>query len=159
MDSKSAHDLINRFYTAFKNLDAEGMVACYHPEVKFHDPVFQTLQGVDAGDMWRMLILRGGNALTITYSDVAVEGVYGHARWEASYLFTKTNRQVHNKIKASFRFQDNKIIQHDDYFNFWKWSQMAFGLPGYVLGWTPLLQKKVQTESLKALRKFQQKNQ
>ena len=40
--------LINDFYTAFKNLDGEGMAACYHDDIIFEDlwdePRFVALQ-------------------------------------------------------------------------------------------------------------------
>ncbi|MFY8063069.1 MAG: nuclear transport factor 2 family protein, partial [Usitatibacteraceae bacterium] len=31
---------IRRFYAAFANRDADGMAACYHPEIAFSDPAF-----------------------------------------------------------------------------------------------------------------------
>ena len=55
-DANSA--LITRFYQAFQRLDGEAMVACYAPDVLFSDPVFGTLRGRDAADMWRMLTAR-----------------------------------------------------------------------------------------------------
>ena len=151
-------ELIKRFYTAFQDLDAEAMADCYHEDVEFHDPVFKTLHGKDAGDMWRMLVLRGGPGLKISFSGILADEHKGEAWWEARYVFSTTNRNVHNKIKATFHFKDNKIIKHHDQFNFWKWSQMALGLPGYLLGWSSLLNKKVSDTSLRALKKFQKKN-
>lgn len=41
-------DLINQFYTAFQQLDAEGMHACYHDDIEFWDPAFGKLKGDDA---------------------------------------------------------------------------------------------------------------
>lgn len=52
MDQK---EIITQFYSAFQNLDAEGMINCYHEEVIFQDPAFGKLKGQDAKDMWRML--------------------------------------------------------------------------------------------------------
>jgi ketosteroid isomerase-like protein len=150
-------ELIKRFYAAFQNLDAETMAACYHTNIQFHDPVFKTLHGKDAGDMWRMLVQRGGKNLEITFSNIIADENHGTALWEAKYPFSKTNRNVHNKIKATFQFQDGKIILHHDHFNFWKWSRMALGVPGIFLGWSSILNKKVSTESLKALKNFQKK--
>jgi ketosteroid isomerase-like protein len=48
-------ELISRFYQAFQQLDADTMASCYTEDVRFSDPVFTDLRGVDAGDMWRML--------------------------------------------------------------------------------------------------------
>ena len=43
-------ETIARFYAAFAALDGAGMAACYAPEVRFQDPVFQ-LQGKDVSDL------------------------------------------------------------------------------------------------------------
>ncbi len=155
---QSHKELIEKFYTSFQNLNAEEMVSCYHPDVQFYDPVFKTLNGKEAADMWRMLVLRGGSSLKITFSNIDADTTTGSAHWQADYVFSKTNRVVCNKIKARFTFQDDLIIQHHDEFNFWNWSKMALGIPGFLLGWTSFLNKKVSEESRRALHKFQNRN-
>ena len=40
-----------------------------------------------------------------------------------------------------------KIVRHIDRFDFWRWSRMALGPAGLLLGWTPLLHKKVQAKA------------
>ncbi|WP_020532146.1 nuclear transport factor 2 family protein [Flexithrix dorotheae] len=146
--------LIEEFYTAFQKLDAERMTACYHENIQFEDPAFGTLKGEQVGNMWRMLIERSEGNLEITFHDVEASETTGKAHWEAKYLFSKTNRKVHNKIKASFQFKDGKIYRHTDYFNFWKWSGMALGPIGYFLGFTPLVKNKVRKTSLHLLAKY-----
>jgi ketosteroid isomerase-like protein len=47
--------LIERFYAAFDRHDGEAMAACYAPNPRFRDPVFQELRGEEPGAMWRML--------------------------------------------------------------------------------------------------------
>ena len=47
--------LIETFYTAFKNSDPAAMIACYHPDIEFSDPVFPGLRGNRAKAMWAML--------------------------------------------------------------------------------------------------------
>ncbi len=37
--------VLQRFYQALQRGDGEAMAACYHPQARFHDPVFGTLQG------------------------------------------------------------------------------------------------------------------
>ena len=49
------NSIIENFYQAFDALDSEGMVKCYHSEVKFEDPAFGMLTGEKAKNMWRML--------------------------------------------------------------------------------------------------------
>lgn len=149
----SQTELIDRFYTSFQIRDADGMIACYHPEVTFTDPVFGTLRGAEATSMWRMLCLRGKD-LQITFSDVQADETRGRAHWEAIYTFSKAKRRVHNVIEASFIFQDGKIIRHEDRFNLWKWSAMALGPLGLLLGWTPFVQSAIQKDARRGLDKF-----
>ena len=151
-------DLINTFYTAFQQRDAEGMVACYHPGVQFSDAVFVDLRGEEAMAMWRMLCERGTD-LRIEFSEVKADASIGQAHWEAWYTFSKTGRAVHNIIDAKFQFLDGKIIDHRDSFNFWRWSSQALGTSGKLLGWTPFLQSKVQQQSRAVLEKYIQKSE
>jgi hypothetical protein len=41
-----------------------------------------------------------------------------------------------------------------DKFDFWKWSSQALGPVGFILGWTPMLRKKVQKQARERLAKF-----
>ncbi len=148
--------LINQFYTAFQQGDAETMAACYHDAVEFKDPAFGKLTGEEARNMWRMLISMGGE-IQISFSDVTANETEGTAKWEAQYVFSRTGRHVHNKIKAKFQFQDGKIIQHHDSFSFWNWASMALGPMGRLLGFTPLVKGKVRKTSLAMLKKFSEK--
>ena len=144
--------LITRFYTAFQQRDHARMIACYHPEIHFTDPAFD-LHGKRAGAMWHMLCERGKD-LTLTFSDIHADDTTGRAHWEARYSFSKTGRQVHNVIDATFGFRDGLILRHEDHFDFWKWTRMALGTPGLLLGWTPMLQSKIQTTAAAGLDAF-----
>ena len=146
-------NLIETFYTSFQKLDAEAMSRCYHPDIGFSDPVFPVLIGAEAGEMWRMLCSQAKN-FELTFADIEADERTGKAHWEARYDFSATGRRVHNKINAEFEFQDGKIIRHKDTFDFWKWSSQALGPVGFILGWTPLLRKKVQKQARERLTKF-----
>ena len=151
--------VIGNFYEAFKNLDAEGMVACYHNDVVFEDPAFGILHGDKAKNMWRMLCAtQKGKDFYVAPSNISFENKIGKAHWEAKYKFGKTGRKVHNKIDAEFEFKDGKIIKHKDSFNLYKWSQQALGFNGYLLGWTPFFKNKLQTKTNNLLSSFEQKN-
>ena len=147
------HDLIEKFYTAFQEQDAETMASCYHEDITFTDPVF-SLKGKEVGAMWAMLIERSKGNLVIHFDRVMADESGGFCHWDAHYPFSKTGRKVHNQIKATFRFQDGKIIEHHDHFDFWKWSRMALGLPGILLGWTPMIHNKVKTMANQSLKKY-----
>jgi len=146
-------ELIEIFYTSFRGLDAEAMVRCYHPDIRFSDPVFPALSQAEVGAMWKMLCSQAKD-FDLTFAAIEADERKGKAHWEARYTFSATGRRVHNKIEAEFEFQDGKIIKHTDAFDFWKWSSMALGPPGFLLGWTPLLRKKVQRQAHDRLTKF-----
>jgi ketosteroid isomerase-like protein len=146
-------DLITRFYTAFASRDVETMVACYHLDCMFMDPVFGRLNHDEVCAMWRMLMERGKD-LAITFEKVEADEGSGSAHWEAAYTFSKTGRKVLNKIDAQFGFLDGLILAHRDRFNFYAWTRQALGLPGVMLGWSPLIQNKVRREARKSLDAF-----
>ena len=145
--------LIQRFYQCFHARDGAGMAACYAPDVVFSDPVVPRLEGPEAGGMWRMLTGRAAD-LSVTCSAVEADDSRGSAHWEASYTFGKTGRRVLNVIDASFEFRDGAIVRHRDHFNFWRWSRQALGPAGLLLGWTSMLQHKVQVEARRGLLSF-----
>jgi ketosteroid isomerase-like protein len=150
--------VIENFYKAFSNLDAEGMAACYHKDIKFEDPAFGVLEGQRARDMWRMLCeSQKGKDFKIIYSGIQFENEIGKAHWEAFYPFSRTGRKVHNKIDAEFRFKDGKIIHHIDQFDLYRWSRHAMGISGYLLGWTPFFKKKLNAQTNRLLTKFEKK--
>ena len=65
-----AHEaLVREFYARFAARDAEGMAACYHPDIAFSDPVFPMLRGDEAGDMWRMLLSRAADLEVTLWTD------------------------------------------------------------------------------------------
>lgn len=149
-------ELIQRFYSAFQNRDAETMARCYHPEVRFSDAVFQNLQGEQARNMWRMLCASAQD-LTITVDGVVADDQTGRAHWEATYSFSKTGRRVVNKIDARFEFKDGLILVHQDTFNLWTWAGMALGIPGKLFGWAPPMQNAIRAQAMKGLAHFEAK--
>jgi ketosteroid isomerase-like protein len=148
--------LIEEFYAAFARRDGDAMAACYADDVRFSDPVFPDLQGKHAGNMWRMLCGRAKD-LTIEASDLAWDGTTGRAKWVARYTFAATGRKVVNVVDATFEIAGGKITRHTDVFDFWRWSRQALGPAGLVLGWSSLLQKKVQGQAAKGLADFEKK--
>lgn len=129
------------------------MANCYHEEATLQDPVFLLKNKQEIEAMWTMLCSRA-KGFELTFEQVKANDGSGSAHIEAHYLFSQTNRKVHNKIDAQFRFKEGLIIEHKDSFSFWKWSQQALGLPGYLLGWSSFLQKKVQKRAGRNLKRF-----
>jgi hypothetical protein len=145
--------LIERFYSAFQQGDYATMQALYHDRATFSDPVFGTLKADQARAMWEMLI-KSGKELRIVYHHVEADRIQGSCSWEAWYKFSRTNRPVHNVIRASFAFDEGKIFRHADNFSFWKWSRQALGVTGWRLGGTSALQKKVSLSAQENLARF-----
>ncbi|KAF1051017.1 MAG: hypothetical protein GAK43_02592 [Stenotrophomonas maltophilia] len=146
--------LIQRFYQAFAARDGQAMAACYARDVVFHDPAFGELHGAEAGAMWRMLTLRAQD-LELSVHDIQADAQQGSARWIARYTFSQTGRQVENHIQARFVFADGLILRHDDHFDLWRWARQALGAKGWLLGWTPLVQRAIRAQARRGLAAFQ----
>lgn len=142
-------ELIAKFYGAFNRKDAETMAACYADDVVFADPVFPHLVGEEARDMWRMLC---GRAADLVVEPSKITDTSAH--WDATYTFTATGRKVLNRIDAEFVVENGKIKRHTDRFDLWKWTRMALGPTGLLLGWSPLVQNKVRGQAKDGLAKF-----
>jgi hypothetical protein len=148
---------IERFYAAFAQLDGEAMQACYAPNARFDDEAF-SLQGAEQiGGMWRMLCAATkSKPASREHWQLHVSQITDRsAHWEAHYLFSATGRSVINRIDAAFEFDaQGRITRHRDRFDFWAWSRQALGTPGLLLGWTPMLRKKVRATAAQNLVRF-----
>ena len=146
-------ELIQRFYAAFAERRGDSMAACYAPGAHFSDPVFPDLNDEEPGQMWRMLT-KASDDLRIELLEHEADDETGSARWQAHYTFTQTGRPVMNDVRATFRFADGLIADHRDDFDFHRWSRQALGLPGLLLGWTPIIRGAVQKKAAARLADF-----
>jgi ketosteroid isomerase-like protein len=145
--------LIRRLYQALDARDGDSMAACYAPDARFSDPVFRDLEGREVGGMWRMLCERSDD-LAVDLVEHAADGDRGSARWIATYTFTQTGRPVRNDVRASMRFRDGLIAEHQDRFDLHSWTRQALGAPGLLLGWTPIVQGPVRRRARESLDEF-----
>lgn len=134
------------------------MQNAYHPEAQFSDPVFPGLSAKEVRAMWQMLVTSASD-LKVSFKNVSANDQRGECQWEAWYTFTTTGRKVHNVIHATFEFRDGKIFSHRDDFDFWRWSRMALGTSGLLLGWSPMIINKVRSTAGRRLQKFMSENQ
>lgn len=149
--------LVEKFYTAFKNLDSETMVSCYHDDVVFKDPAFGILKGEKAKNMWRMLCeSQKGKKFVVKASAIVRKEDKVTAHWEAHYIFQRTGRNVHNIIAAEFEFKEGKIINHTDHFNLHKWARQAIGFKGFLLGGTHFFKNKLHSQTNHLLLKYEE---
>ena len=149
--------LISDFYRAFQAKDFKSMQRCYRDDASFSDPVFLNLSASEVRAMWQMLI-SASNDLKIEFSEVSADDRVGRCTWQAWYTFSSTGNKVHNVIQADFSFREGKILSHIEKFDFWRWSKMALGTPGLLLGWTPFILNKVRKTARKRLESFMDKN-
>lgn len=142
-----------RFYEAFRLGDYHTMGQLYAPDARFSDPVFPLLSGPEAALMWKMLLKRAGDELTVS---AQVEEGPGHARivWVARYPFGPDRRTVVNRVVTEMDIVAGKIVRQVDRFSFWRWSRQALGWRGWLLGWSPWLRRRVQASAAAALRQF-----
>lgn len=146
--------LIEKFYTAFKQLDYKTMQDCYADDAVFSDPAFGTLNGNEVRVMWEMLCKQAKD-FSLNFSNIkALDEEYNTCNWTATYNFSKTGRKVVNNITAHIRIQNGKITEHTDNFDLWKWSRQALGVPGLLLGWTPMIQNKIRFNARMSLQRF-----
>lgn len=146
-------ELIERFYSAFAAGDHATMAAAYRDDATFSDPVFPALDADGVRAMWRMFCT-SGNDIEVSYSDVGADDTSGSAHWEAVYRFPPTGRAVHNRIDASFTFEDGAIRRHEDRFDLYRWTRMALGPVGTLLGWSPMVRNKVRVQAGAQLDRF-----
>ncbi|MET0542665.1 MAG: nuclear transport factor 2 family protein [Variovorax sp.] len=150
---------IRRFYDAFAKLDADTMAACYAPDAAFDDAAFSLRGARQIGGMWKMLCsatqAKGADVWKLTYRDVKADAGSGQAHWDAHYRFSATGRIVDNSIDARMTFTPAGLIAtHNDNFPFWTWARQALGVPGLLLGWTPMLRNKVRATAAANLATF-----
>jgi ketosteroid isomerase-like protein len=151
-------EVLTKFYSAFQKLDSVNMKECYSDEAIFQDPAFGILNGEEVKSMWEMLC-KNAKDFSLTFDNIEVEDEeYITCRWIATYTFSATGRSVVNNIKAYMRVKDGKIIEHTDYFNFWKWSRQALGLSGWLLGWSSFFKIQVSKQARERLFKYMEKN-
>ena len=148
--------LIDTFYGGLSDRNGEAMANCYHDAAVFEDPIFGELQARDARDMWRMLCASDTD-LQLQYTILEASETEAKVNWIADYTFMATGRSVTNDVTSTWKFRDGLIVDHRDQFGFWKWSSQALGLPGMLLGWSPILKSKARSTARSTLKKFQAK--
>lgn len=143
MDAHPNEQRLRDFYAAFDRHDGAAMSRLYAPDATFEDPVFRGLRDGEPAAMWRMLTSRSKD-LRVELVQVSADDLHGKAEWVARYTFAQTGRPVVNRVSSRFRFRDGLVVEQHDDFPFWAWSRQALGLPGLLLGWSPLVRHKVQ---------------
>jgi hypothetical protein len=102
---------------------------------------------------------KGAAVWKLSLRDIEADAASGKAHWDAHYLFSATGRIVDNAIDSRFTFTPEGLIATQrDRFDFWRWSRQALGAPGLLLGWSPMLKKKVRATAAANLQAFLARN-
>jgi len=152
----SNKQIIEKFYTAFQQLDYQTMQECYSDDIIFSDPVFLVLKGEEARAMWEMLCRNAKNFSLRFYDIELIDDEYAKCSWTATYIFSKTGNKVVNNIKAFMRLKDGRIIEHSDGFRLSTWAAQALGWKGVLFGWTGFMKRGIQKNARKNLAYFMQ---
>jgi hypothetical protein len=107
------------------------MASMYAPDARFEDAVFH-LRGEEIGRMWRSLLGRA-KEFTVTYTIAQAAADRGAVEWTARYLFGG-KRPVVNVILSELRFENGRIAEQKDDFDFPRWAAQALGTPGRLFG-------------------------
>jgi len=108
------------------------------------------VSGAAVGAMWAMLCERARD-LRVEWRDIRADTATGSAHWEPRYTFSATGRPVHNIIDSAFTFNAGLIQRHVDTFDLWRWSRMALGARGMLLGWSPMVRKAIRAQAQRGL--------
>lgn len=147
---------IEAFYHAFAMLDPETMAVCYAEDARFTDAVFRLRGRREVAAMWHMLCrsvkTSGRQDWKLDYCVLRADDQQVLACWSVRYRFGAQGNTVHNSVQTRFVFdRDGRIVQHEDQFDFWRWSRQALGTRGWLLGWTPMLQHRVRAHARRRL--------
>ena len=133
MSPEETRSALIRFYDALARRDAGTMAEMYAPDARFQDAVF-SLRGEEIGGMWRSLLGRA-REFSVTYSIAQAAAGRGSVEWTARYLFGGRHpRPVVNVILSELRFENGRIVDQKDDFDFPRWAAQALGTPGRLFG-------------------------
>ncbi len=126
-----------------------AMAACYAPDAHFTDPVFD-LHGAQVGAMWAMLCERGKD-LTLDWRDVRADDNDGQRALGAHVHVLRERPSGAQPHRLGVHVQRGRIVRHVDTFDLWRWSRMALGAKGVLLGWTPLVRSAIRAQAKRGL--------
>ncbi len=154
MDPK---EIINQFYNAFAQGNAKAMNKHYAEKVCFKDPAFGSLKNERVKFMWLMLLSQKRDDTSITYEIIEVSENTAIVKWVAKYQFGPKERKVINHVTSELCLENQKIVEHYDDFNLWRWTRQALGIPGLLFGWSSFMRQKIQKQLNKRLDRFIEK--
>ena len=143
---------IHRFFTAYQNKEYTTMQNCYSEDAVYNNPIYGLNDTEHVKAMWEM-ICKTNKEESLHFENIELlDHEYATCDWSLVYYYT--NRRINNKIKSYLRLENGLIIEHTDAFDLYKWTRMAFGLTGSLIGWSNFFQKRIQKSTRKKLSEF-----
>lgn len=142
-----------QFYDAFMVRDHYTMGLLYAENATFSDPVFPLLNARGARMMWKMLLSQADD-LAIEANILEDGPTRARVEWSAYYSFGATGRRVINRIQTDMAISNGRIVRQVDQFSLWRWASQALGLKGLLLGWSPMVRKRIQAQAARSLNEF-----
>ncbi|KAG8936469.1 hypothetical protein FRC02_001887 [Tulasnella sp. 418] len=154
----SAKEVVQKYLTAYTQLDYATMESLTTDNFVFEDPAFPHLEGEHARGMFKMFI-QGAPKTGAKFTVVEVnssEDDPSHkvtAKYDASYNFE--GRPVVNHMSSVFLVNnDGKIEKQVDTFDFSAWASQALGIIGMLFGSFGFLRAQVQKRGADRLEAF-----
>ena len=124
--------LLQRLFQCLDQHDHAGMAACYDSDAVFEDIAFSLRGRKRIHAMWHMI---AGTDLRAVFSNVQADDRVGAVDLVDTYTFRDTGRQVQNKIRSHFRFENGLIVEHRDTCDALRWGMQALGPVKGMLSW------------------------
>jgi ketosteroid isomerase-like protein len=131
----SVRHVTERLFSALRRRDAAGIAACYDEDAVFSSPLIGDVRGTEVEAVWRAIFAKTReSALSFTIVDLGLTT----ARVEGTVTFSlvASGRSVTSRFNSALHIRDLRVVCHDDHFDAWAWSSMAFGPAGLLLGWS-----------------------
>ena len=142
---------IIHFLDSFSKRDFEEMNRMYSDDIVFFDPKVGLLREGIAKKLWKYQY-ENVNNFSFSFGEVIqVDEEYYTCENIILYRHPQTKRKIKDKRKSYFRMENGKIVEQSDAFKFYAWNRQAFGIMGWVLGWSTFFQKRVKNNILSSL--------
>lgn len=136
----SSEELVSNYIHAWLKRDVVAAANCLHPDFKYWETI--------AGGMYKTAFFRylqtwfgSSNEMLFTYDFFDAGENIAYIQYQSYFRYPGTGRQVKINVLAEICCQDNLIISQKDYINLYDFSKQAYGIWGWLFGWTLFMHK------------------
>ena len=142
-------ELVKQFYHALDKGDYKSVIDLYHAKAIYRDELFD-LQGLEIHALWYRATRPEMN-FSAKLESIREEGDVIKTDWEIGYTLDVIKRRIKLKEIGTFKFEDDKIIEHTDEYDFWSWCTQVLGPIGRVFGWSNWLKSRARYQARKSV--------